>query len=224
MSSPGAARHHSAALPQRFEKSAMVPSSLVATTARLWPRISSMCTGRPARIPTVCALTSPGQASPVTVAASLVPAVAQSAASASRCTHQASLRVQFAPCAFPAPQTRMVFSPASACASTSIVSPWLARRADLAGLHRRDREDDDSFALGRGAPALAVSACIVEVVVLPVGQQHDDLLHPALRVHRTDRMTPYVTPRGGEETDPPHDAGAGAGGGPRGPDLHRLCA
>ena len=32
-------------------------------------------------------------------------------------------------------------------------------------------------------------------------------------------MTPYVTPRGGEETDPPRDAGAGVGGGPRGPET-----
>ena len=52
MSTPGAARQNSLAIPQRLEKSAIVPCGLVATTASEWPRSSGSRTGSPGRIST----------------------------------------------------------------------------------------------------------------------------------------------------------------------------
>ena len=47
MSTPGAARQNSLAIPQRLEKSAIVPCGFVATTASEWPLSSGSRTGSP---------------------------------------------------------------------------------------------------------------------------------------------------------------------------------
>ena len=59
MFSPGAARHQSAAIPQRFEKLEIAPLSLIDTTDTTWPRNSLIFAGSPERIEGEVALTVP---------------------------------------------------------------------------------------------------------------------------------------------------------------------
>ena len=93
--------HHFAALPQRLENQASLPSGRVAATDTAWPRNASTKTGRALATPGELATTLPSTHSAIPASASHV-----------------------APCMFPADQTSRVLSASArpGCEATAMAS------------------------------------------------------------------------------------------------------